>query len=183
MNYATIKQVDIANGPGCRTSVFVSGCTRHCPGCFNAEAWDFDAGKPFDDEVIASMVESLRPSYVAGLTVLGGEPMEPRNQPAVCDLLARVKAELPEKSVWVYTGDVLQDLLPGGAHHVEGVTDRLLALIDVLVDGMFVQELHDVSLRFRGSSNQRILNLQATLSQGKPVLWEDEAVYRTHSFS
>ena len=181
MNYAEIKYVDIANGVGARTTLFVSGCTHRCPGCFQPETWDFAYGNEFTDEVTDSIVESLRPSYVAGLTLLGGEPMEPENQRVLVGLLERVREELPDKTIWCFTGDLLEDLLdPASSRHCE-VTDRMLACIDVLVDGPFVLALKDITLRFRGSSNQRLIDLPATLAKGEVVPWQDEAIYATHS--
>lgn len=180
MNYANIKYTDIANGVGVRTVLFVSGCRKRCPGCFNAEAWDFDAGRPFDKSTEQDIIDSLSPAYVSGLTILGGEPMEPENQSGLVDLLERVRAELPSKSIWCYTGDVYEQLLPGGAHHTD-VTDRILSCLDVLVDGPWVRELHDITLRFRGSSNQRLIDVPKTLAAGEVVLWEDERIYAEHS--
>ncbi len=181
MNYAEIKYVDIANGVGARTTLFVSGCTHRCPGCFQPETWDFAYGNEFTDEVADSIVESLRPSYVAGLTLLGGEPMEPENQRVLVGLLERVREELPDKTIWCFTGDLLEDLLDPSSPRRCEVTDRMLACIDVLVDGPFVLALKDITLRFRGSSNQRLIDLPATLAKGEVVLWQDEAIYATHS--
>lgn len=181
MNYAEIKYVDIANGVGARTTLFVSGCTHRCPGCFQLETWDFAYGNEFTDEVADSIVESLRPSYVAGLTLLGGEPMEPENQRVLVGLLERVREELPDKTIWCFTGDLLEDLLDPSSPRRCEVTDRMLACIDVLVDGPFVLALKDITLRFRGSSNQRLIDLPATLAKGEVVLWQDEAIYATHS--
>ncbi len=180
MNYANIKYTDIANGVGVRTVLFVSGCRKRCPGCFNAEAWDFNAGQPFDKSTEQDIIDSLRPDYVSGLTILGGEPMEPENQQGLVGLLERVREELPTKSIWCYTGDVYEQLLPGGAHHTD-VTDRILSCLDVLVDGPWVRELHDITLRFRGSSNQRLIDMPKTLEEGEVVLWEDERIYAEHS--
>ncbi len=189
MNYSAIKYCDIANGEGVRTSLFVSGCRRHCPYCFNGDAWRFDAGELFDEEVQDEIIESLRAPFCDGLTLLGGEPMEPENQAGLVDFVERVKREFPGKGIWCYTGDTLGDLEPGGEHFTD-VTDRLLACIDILVDGPFVNDLHDIALRFRGSSNQRVIDMNATRAKSvesklKPsqavVLWQDEAVYATHS--
>lgn len=188
MNYATIKYFDIANGEGVRTSLFVSGCRRGCPFCFNQSAWDFNAGEPFTRAVEDKIIESLAASYMDGLTVLGGEPMEPENQAGLVGFLERVRAAYPRegdggsgKTIWIYTGDVLEDeLAPGGRHHTE-VTDRVLATADILVDGPFVQALHDITLRFRGSSNQRIIDLNATRAAGGTRLWVDDPVYATHA--
>ena len=192
MNYAEIKYFDIANGEGVRTTLFVSGCTRGCPGCFNSGAWSFEAGEPLTREVEDKIIEGLSPAYVDGLTLLGGEPMEPRNQVGLVDFVERVRARFPRgcgKTIWCFTGDTLDELMPGGRHHTE-VTDRLLECIDILVDGPWVQELYDITLRFHGSSNQRIIDLNATraaaaeqgVSLDKAVrLWRDEEVYATHS--
>ena len=155
MNYAGINQIDTANGKGVRVSLFVSGCPHHCPGCFNPETWDYDYGKPFDDSVIMEILEYLKPDYISGLTVLGGEPLAVQNRKTVLRLLEIVKKYSPDKSIWVYTGYVLEDLLAEGDETILNIFE----LIDVLVDGPFVQELKDVSLPFRGSSNQRIINV------------------------
>lgn len=189
MNYSAIKYFDIANGEGVRTSLFVSGCRRHCPHCFNGEAWRFDAGKPFTPEVEQEILKSLEAPYADGLSILGGEPMEPENQAGLVDFVEQVKSRFPDKGIWCYTGDVLEELEADGKHHTDA-TGRLLACIDVLVDGPFVQDLYDISLRFRGSSNQRVIDLAATrklaaergckLSEAV-CLWQDESVYATHS--
>lgn len=181
MNYSEIKYFDIANGEGVRTSLFVSGCRHGCPGCFNPEQWDFTAGKPFSPDVQNEILESLAPEYVDGLSLLGGEPMEPENQRSLVDFVERVRETYPEKTIWCYTGDLLEDLQnPESARHTE-VTDRLLAAINVLVDGPFVQAHHDITLRFRGSSNQRIIDLPATLAQGKVKPWRDDPQFVSHT--
>ena len=170
MNYATIKNCDIANGPGVRVSLFVSGCTHRCPGCFNEVAWDFHYGEPFTDETIESIVEMLRPSYIKGLTLLGGEPFEPQNQADVVKLLRRVRQELPEKSIWAFSGYLFEkDMLSG---QIGDVTEYL-SYLDVLVDGPFVQAKKNLSLRFRGSENQRIIDVKASLAAGQTILWDD----------
>lgn len=156
MNYSDIKYYDIANGDGVRTSLFVSGCTNHCKGCFNPQTWDFNYGKPFTEETIEEIIESLRPSYIRGLSVLGGDPFHPRNQSSVLELVKRVSNELPNKDIWVWTGYRLEDELVGGIANTE-VTYELLSYIDVLVEGRFVESLKDSTLKWRGSSNQRIL--------------------------
>lgn len=182
MNYATIKYCDIANGPGVRTSLFVSGCTHHCRNCFNAEAWDFNYGKPFTEEVIQDILKSCGPQYVAGLSLLGGEPMEPVNQRGLVILVRHFKKLFPEKTVWCYTGYTYEtDLRKNGKVFTE-VTDELLSLTDVLVDGEFIQEQYDISLRFRGSGNQRLIDLAATRRSGETKLWQDEAVFATHKW-
>ena len=182
MNYATIKYCDIANGEGVRTSLFVSGCRRHCPNCFNAVAWDFDYGTPFTKEVRNKILESLAPGYINGLSLLGGEPLEPENQRELLPFVRNFKALYPNKTVWCYSGYTWEQLTgkePCAARCE--VTDELLQLLDVLVDGEFVQAKHDISLRFRGSSNQRLLDMPRTLAAGQPVWWEDEQVFATHT--
>ena len=182
MHYAEIKYCDIANGVGVRTTLFVSGCTHHCPGCFQPQTWDFSFGSVFTDEVADTIIESLRPAYVTGLTLLGGEPMEPSNQRVLVGLLERVRAELPGKTIWCFTGDLYEDLCdPASPRHTE-VTDRLLACIDVLVDGPFVLDKKDITLRFRGSSNQRLIDLPATRASGTLTWWEDEPIFATHEW-
>ena len=171
MNYATIKNCDIANGPGVRVSLFVSGCTHRCPGCFNEVAWDFDYGQPFTEETIESLLDMLRPSYIRGLTLLGGEPFEPRNQADVVKLLRRIKAELPEKSIWAFSGYLFEkDMLSGRI----GDLTEYLSFLDVLVDGPFVQAKKNLNLRFRGSENQRIIDVKASLAEGRTILWDDD---------
>ena len=173
MNYATIKSRDIANGPGVRVSLFVSGCTHRCPGCFNEEAWDFDFGQPFTQEVIDRILEDLAPSFVRGLTLLGGEPFDPRNQGAIVELLRQIKAKYPEKSIWAFSGYLFdRDILSGRLGPWE-VTREYLSHLDVLVDGPFVQAKKNLSLRFRGSENQRLINVPESLARGEIVLWED----------
>jgi len=170
MNYATIKNCDIANGPGVRVSLFVSGCTHHCPGCFNEVAWDFGYGEPFTQQTIDTILQMLRPSYIRGLTLLGGEPFEPENQPAVLELLRQVKKELPDKSIWAFSGYLFdKDMLAGKI----GDVSEYLSYLDVLVDGRFVQEKKNLSLRFRGSENQRLIDVPASLTAGQVVLWQD----------
>lgn len=173
MNYAAIKPRDIANGPGVRVSLFVSGCTHHCKGCFNEVAWDFDYGTPFTEETAAQVLELLAPSFIRGLTLLGGEPFEPQNQAPLVALLRQVRARYPEKTIWAYTGYVLErDLLSGRVGNPETV-QAYLTLLDVLVDGPFLQEQKNLSLRFRGSENQRLIDLKQTLAAGKTILWTD----------
>ena len=170
MNYATIKNCDIANGPGVRVSLFVSGCTHRCKGCFNEVAWDFDYGEPFTQNTIDRIIEMLLPSYIRGLTLLGGEPFEPQNQEAVVTLLRQIKRELPEKSIWAFSGYLFdKDILSGRL----GNTDEYLSYLDVLVDGPFVEAKKNLSLRFRGSENQRLIDVQASLTAGEIVLWQD----------
>lgn len=170
MNYAAIKPWDIANGPGVRVSLFVSGCTHHCKDCFNAEAWDFDYGEPFDEAVMAHILELLAPHYIRGITYLGGEPFDPRNQPGLLDLTRRIRAQYPDKSIWAFTGYVYDRGLP----RVAGVTEELLSALDVLVDGPFVAEKKNLRLRFRGSENQRLIDMPRTLKTGSIVLWDED---------
>ena len=173
MYYGEIKNCDIADGPGVRVTLFVSGCTNHCEGCFQPQTWDFHYGKPFTEETQAELLQMLAPGYITGLTLLGGEPMEPENQRALLPFVRRVRETVPGKTVWCYSGFTLEELLRDGSHPRCEVTDELLALIDVLVDGKFVLAQKDISLRFRGSRNQRLLDLPATLRSGSIVLWED----------
>ncbi len=172
MNYATIKTHDVANGPGVRVSLFVSGCTHHCKGCFNAEAWDFSYGELYTDETEEKILSALSPDYIKGLSLLGGEPFEPCNQAVLVGLLEKFRQCYPGKTVWCYTGyDLEYDIL---AHRLgdAAVTDRMLAAIDILVDGEFVEEKKDLSLRFRGSSNQRVIDIKKTLAAGEVIWWQ-----------
>lgn len=174
MYYADIKKIDVANGPGVRVSLFVSGCTHHCKGCFNQEAWDFHYGRPYTQETEDEIIAALSPSYIAGLTLLGGEPFEPQNQAALLPLLRRVRRELPEKSIWAFSGYTLDtDILTGKLGDWD-ITREILSYLDVLVDGEFVQEKKDISLRFRGSSNQRLIDLPKTLAADSVIWWEGE---------
>ena len=167
MNYAGIKYCDIANGSGCRTVLFVSGCRNACKGCFQPQTWDFCYGKPFDEGVQQEVIDSLEPAYITGITLLGGEPFEPENQKELVPFMRKVVAQYPNKNVWAFTGYIYdKDLLAGGRRHTED-TDELLSMIDVLVDGPFVEELKDITLKFRGSSNQRVLDLRETIRTGK----------------
>ncbi|MBB5219021.1 anaerobic ribonucleoside-triphosphate reductase activating protein [Treponema rectale] len=161
MNYGEIKTTDIANGEGVRVTLFVSGCRIHCKGCFNSQTWDFNYGKPFTFETEEFILKALAPEYIAGFTVLGGEPMEPENQRVLVKLLRRIKETYPSKTIWCYSGYIYdKDLLPAnGKKHCE-VTDELLSYINVLVDGPFILKEKDISLQFRGSRNQRILKLK-----------------------
>lgn len=173
MYYATIKNVDIANGIGVRVSLFVSGCTHHCQDCFNEIAWDFHYGKEFTQETIDDIINALKPNHIKGLSLLGGEPMELSNQEGLLLLLRAFHKEYPHKDVWCYTGYLLEDLLPGGKVHSE-ITDELLSYIDILVDGPFILEQKDIRLKFRGSSNQRIIDMNQTRQQKKIVLWSEK---------
>ena len=159
MNYGNIKECDIADGPGVRVSLFVSGCRHHCKGCFNKETWDFDYGMPYTKETEDEIIRLLAPSYIQGITLLGGEPFEPENQKELAGLLKRVRETYPDKDIWCYTGYLYDvDLPEGGRVHTE-VTEEMLSYIDVLVDGEFIEEEKDVTLVFRGSRNQRITEL------------------------
>ena len=169
MNYATIKYNDIANGLGVRTSLFVSGCSHKCKGCFNSEAWDYNYGAPFTKQVEDDIIKSLEVSYVDGLSLLGGEPMDRVNQEGLYPFLMRVKTEIKNKNVWCYTGYLFEDLLKGGKAHFLH-TDEILSCIDVLVDGEFVEELKDVKLFWKGSSNQRVIDVPSTLCEHRIVL-------------
>ncbi len=169
MNYSNIKYYDIANGLGVRTVLFVSGCRNHCEGCFQPETWDFEYGRPFTKETEDELIESVKPSYIQGLTLLGGEPFEPENQKVLAPFMQRFKAECPDKDVWAFTGYLLDvDLVPGGRKYTE-YTDDLLRTIDVLVDGKYVEELHSVMLKFKGSSNQRVIDVPHFLETGEVV--------------
>ena len=173
MNYAAIKNCDVANGPGIRVSLFVSGCTHRCPGCFNEVAWDFDYGHPFDQGVIDLILSMLKPAHIKGLTILGGEPFEPQNQGAIVELLRQVKEKYPEKSIWAFSGYLFdRDILSGRLGDWE-ITREYLGCLDVLVDGPFIQAKKNLSLRFRGSEIQRLIDVPASLERGEVVLWED----------
>ena len=167
MYYGEIKDCDIANGEGVRVTLFVSGCTNHCKNCFQPQTWDFCYGQPFTAETEDYLLSLLSPGYINGLTLLGGEPFEPENQRALLPFLRRVRRELPSKTVWGYTGFLYEELLTGGSHPRCEVTDELFSLLDVLVDGRYVEELKDISLRFRGSSNQRLIDLVETRRAGE----------------
>ena len=171
MNYATIKNCDIANGEGIRVSLFVSGCTHHCPGCFNAEAWDFSYGEPFTEQTQEELFSLLAPDYIAGLSLLGGEPFEPVNQRGLLPFLRELRRRMPEKNVWCYTGYLLETELLAPSRARCACTDEMLRCIDILVDGRFEEDKKNLRLLFRGSSNQRIIDLPATLAAGQVVLW------------
>ena len=170
MNYAGIKYCDIANGTGCRTVLFVSGCRNHCKDCFQPHTWDFDYGEKFDEKIESDILESLKSAYVQGLTLLGGEPFEPENQEELEKLVRNVKEQYPTKDIWAFTGYVYdKDLVKGGRKHCD-VTDEFLSMIDVLVDGPFIAGEKDLTLKFRGSRNQRVIDMQETLRSGEVVL-------------
>lgn len=172
MNYATIKDTDIANGEGVRISLFVSGCTHHCKNCFNKETWDFNYGQEFTEKVQNDLIKLLSPSYVSGLTLLGGEPMEPQNQEGLLPFIQKVKETFGNtKTIWCYTGYIFdKDLKPNGRAYTK-YTNELLNNFDVMVDGPFVESLKDISLKFRGSSNQRIIDVKKSLEQNQVVLY------------
>ena len=172
MNYGAIKTCDIANGEGVRVSLFVSGCRNHCPGCFQPETWDFAYGQPFTEATARMLLDALAPDYINGLTLLGGDPFEPENQRELLPFLRRVRAAFPEKTVWAYTGYTWEQLCSGTHRVCSAETPELLGLLDVLVDGPFIQEQKNIRLRFRGSENQRILDVPRSLAAQQPVLWE-----------
>lgn len=167
MYYGEIKNCDIANGEGVRVTLFVSGCTNRCKGCFQPQTWDFCYGQPFTAETEERLLSLLSPSYISGLTLLGGEPFEPENQRALVPFLRRVRAAFPQKNIWGFSGFTYEELTTYGTHPRCEVTDEMLSLLDVLVDGRFVEERKDISLRFRGSSNQRLIDLNATRTAGE----------------
>lgn len=173
MNYCNIKPRDIADGVGVRVTLFVSGCRNHCKNCFQPETWDFGYGKPFTAETEDYLLEQLAPDFISGLTLLGGEPFEPENQPGLLPFLKRLRAELPGKTVWAYSGFTWEELtgaIPARCRCA--VTDEMLSQLDVLVDGRFVEELKDIRLQFRGSSNQRLIDVPATLRTGTVTAWQ-----------
>ena len=174
MNYAAIKKSDVANGEGIRTTLFVSGCRNRCPGCFQPETWSFDYGTPFTPEVAESIFDTFKNPVVKGLTVLGGEPMEPENQEGLLPFLEEFKSRFPDKTVWLFTGNTYEELTSGVGNHYKclPITARILALVDILVDGRFDQDKKRLGLRFRGSSNQRIIDMNKTREQGEIVIWD-----------
>ncbi len=173
MNYATIKWTDIANGIGVRISLFVSGCTHRCKNCFNQVAWDFDYGEPFDEEVQEKILKELGAGFIEGLSLLGGEPLEPQNQRALYPFIKEVKKRYPNKNIWCYTGFTFDEKTGElqETHKNTGVTKELISFFDVVVDGAFIEELKDVRLKFRGSSNQRVIDMQKTLQNKEIVLY------------
>lgn len=168
MNYANIKPYDIANGLGIRVSLFVSGCRHHCPNCFNPETWDFDYGNQFTNETINTIIQYLSYDYIDGLSLLGGEPMEKENQDGLVELIAKVKQYYPNKTIWCYTGYTFEYLI--------GKDNKLLPYLDVIVDGRYMEKLKDISLQFRGSSNQRIIDVQESLRQNRTILWNERTL-------
>ncbi|MCI9407490.1 MAG: anaerobic ribonucleoside-triphosphate reductase activating protein [Clostridia bacterium] len=176
MNYATIKWYDVSNGPGVRVSLYVSGCRNHCKNCFNPETWDFCYGEPFTREVEDKIINALAPEYIKGFTLLGGDPFEPENAEALVPFMERLRKKYPEKSVWCFTGyDYEADLLTGKKGDID-TNIRLLSTLDVLVDGKFVEELKDLNLLFRGSSNQRIILVRPSLEKDEVVLWNEKDI-------
>lgn len=174
MNYADIKQYDVANGLGVRVSIFVSGCTHHCKNCFNEETWDFNYGKPFTRQEIDQILTYLKPDYVSGLSVLGGEPFEPVNQEGLLPLLREVKQTYPGKDIWCYSGYLFDQQILGQMCKESEVTKELISYIDILVDGRFVEEKKNLKIRFRGSENQRIIDVKKSLASGEVIHWEHE---------
>ena len=170
MNYAEIKYNDIANGPGVRTSLFVSGCTHRCKGCFNEVAWDFNYGTPFTQETIDAIINSMKPAYIAGITLLGGEPFEPANQRGLLPLLKQVKQTYPDKNIWCFTGYLFDKDIMDKMYETYPETKEMLSYIDICVDGRFVEELKDMMLKFKGSSNQTTIDVQASLKTGTVVI-------------
>ncbi len=172
MYYGNIKNCDIANGIGVRISLFVSGCTNHCKNCFQPETWDFCYGNEFTAETETKLLEMMSPEYICGITILGGEPFEPQNQRGILPFLKKVRERYPSKTVWFYSGFTYEELTADGSRPRCDVTDELLSLTDVLVDGRYVDELRDITLKFRGSKNQRIIDVQKTRERGEIVLWD-----------
>ena len=176
MNYATIKWYDVSNGPGVRVSLYVSGCRNHCKNCFNPETWDFNYGEPFTEDIEKKIIEGLKPDYIKGFTLLGGDPFEPENQKVLAPFLETLRKAYPEKSFWAFTGyDYEKDLLTGKLGGADNVM-RMLNCLDVLVDGRFVEDLKDLNLKFRGSANQRIILLKPSLKEDKIILWDEVTI-------
>ena len=171
MYYGSIKKCDIANGEGVRVSLFVSGCRNRCEGCFQPETWDFNYGREFDSEAENEIFSALANPAVRGLTILGGEPMEPENQEALLPFLLRFKARFPDKTLWLYTGNTLEELMGDHRNHTEN-TEEILALVDILVDGRYDEKKYSLGLRFRGSENQRVIDMNRTRRAGKITIWE-----------
>lgn len=172
MNYAAIKKCDVANGPGVRVSLFVSGCNHHCKGCFNREAWDFNYGKEFTEKEEKEVMDALKPEYIKGLSLLGGEPLEPKNQEGLLPIVKKAKELYPDKKVWCYTGYTFDEQILNGLSKTNETTQELLQYLDYVVDGKFVEELKNPMLKFRGSSNQRIIDVKETMKEHKVVLWD-----------
>ncbi len=174
MNFAVIKKTDVANGPGVRVSMYVSGCTHHCKNCFNQETWDFAFGSPFTSSQEQEILEALSPSYIRGFSLLGGEPFEPSNQKVLVHLLKKIRETYPQKTIWCYSGYLYDVDMLAGRLGDPAITREMLSYIDVLVDGEFVDTLKNLNLRFKGSENQRIINVPRSLQDGSIVLWEGE---------
>lgn len=181
MNYGNIKFYDISNGPGVRTSLFVSGCTHHCHNCFNPETWDFSYGSSFTEDIAKSIIDSCSDTFITGISILGGEPMEPNNQRALLPFLADFRKTHSQKTIWCYSGYTFEQLTGKTASGCRcEVTDDILNVLDVLVDGKYVDSLRNISLRFRGSSNQRIIDVKASLAADEVILWHDDPVFEEH---
>ena len=183
MYYGSIKKCDIANGEGIRTTLFVSGCRNRCKGCFQSETWAFDYGKPFTDEVAEEIFATLDNPSVRGVTILGGEPMEPENQEALLPFLRELKSRFEDKTIWLYTGNLYEELTGEMGSHPKylPITEELLSLVDILVDGRFVEEEKSLGLRFRGSKNQRVIDMNETRRTGKITIWSGCALDKTYS--
>lgn len=175
MHYGEIKDCDIANGQGVRVTLFVSGCTNHCENCFQPQTWDFHYGQLFTRETEDYIMKLLDKDYIHGLTILGGEPFEPSNQIALLPFVERIREKLPQKSIWAYTGFTYEELITDGSHPRCEATDTLLNLIDVLIDGRYIDAKKNLSLQFRGSDNQRIINMKETIKNSRITLWNDSA--------
>lgn len=173
MHYGEIKDCDIANGPGVRISLFVSGCTNHCENCFQPQTWDFHYGNPYTSSTQDEIIRMLNSPYIAGLTLLGGEPFEPQNQRELVGLLREVRDKYPEKNIWAFSGFTYDEIITRGSHPNCEVTDEILSMLDVLVDGRYVDKLRNISLRFRGSENQRIIDVKKSRADGRVVLWDE----------
>lgn len=172
MNYGRIIERDSTNGTGIRVTLFVSGCTHCCKGCFQPETWDFKYGKEFTKEVEDHIIDLLKPDYVSGLTILGGDPFEISNQRALYPFIKRIKEELKDKNIWAFTGDIYEELINDkGKYHCD-ITNDMISLIDVLVDGPFIESLSSLMLKYKGSSNQRLIDIQKTIKQNEIVLYE-----------
>ena len=182
MNYSNIKYFDIANGSGCRTSIFVSGCRNHCDGCFNEETWSFNSGEKFTEETIAEIISKSAHSYIKGLSVLGGEPLDRDNQFDVLHLIISFRNEYPDKDIWLWTGYTYEELMEDDWKHVGTFTKQILDNVDILVDGRYEKDKHSIGLRFRGSSNQRIIDIPKSIKSNALVLWQDDEVYGKHSW-
>lgn len=176
MYYGALKKTDIANGPGVRVSLFVSGCTHHCRDCFNPETWNFQYGQEYTDRVLVEILEALEPEYIRGITVLGGEPFEPENQRELLALYRAIRETYPNKTIWVYSGYLMDQQLQQESRARIEITDEILSMIDVLVDGEFVAEQKNISLKFRGSENQRIIDVAQSLAKGRIVVIPDDAL-------